>query len=454
MTKSNNSFFKTVIALTLPMALQNLINVGVVSTDIIMLGKLNEVVLSAASLASQIQFVLTLLMFGIGSGATVLTAQYWGKKDVKSIEKIMGIAVKLSFSLSFIFFILGFFFPNFAMKIFTNDNMVIKEGVTYLRIVSISYLLSSISVVYLVLMRSVEKVVVSTIIYALSLVINFIINYVLIFGNFGFPMMGIAGAAIGTLAARLFELSATLYYNFKNKDFVMLKLKYILNEDRFLKRDFLKYSVPTILNELFWSAGMAASAAILGRLGTSIVAANSITSVVRQLSMVVVFGLANTTAILVGREIGSHNYKTAETYAKKLLLFSFIFSLIGVILIYFISPFIIKNYAMTDEIREYLNFSLKILMYYILCQGITASLIVGIFRAGGDTKYALYLDAFSLWAWSIILSAIAAFYFKAPVKFVYFLIMSDEIVKLPFGLWRFKSKKWLNNVTRENKELK
>ncbi|MCI7223383.1 MATE family efflux transporter, partial [Fusobacterium sp.] len=153
MTKSNNSFFKTVIALTLPMALQNLINVGVVSTDIIMLGKLNEVVLSAASLASQIQFVLTLLMFGIGSGATVLTAQYWGKKDVKSIEKIMGIAVKLSFSLSFIFFILGFFFPNFAMKIFTNDNMVIKEGVTYLRIVSISYLLSSISVVYLVLMR-------------------------------------------------------------------------------------------------------------------------------------------------------------------------------------------------------------------------------------------------------------------------------------------------------------
>lgn len=454
MTKSNNSFFKTVIVLTLPMALQNLINVGVVSTDIIMLGKLNEVVLSAASLASQIQFVLTLLMFGIGSGATVLTAQYWGKKDVKSIEKIIGIAVKLSFLLSLAFFILGFFFPNFAMKIFTNDSEVIKEGITYLRIVSISYLLSSISVVYLILMRSVEKVVVSTIIYALSLLINFVINYILIFGNFGFPMLGIAGAAIGTLVARLFELSATLYYNFKNKDFVMLKLKYILSEDRFLKKDFLKYSVPTILNELFWSAGMAASAAILGRLGTSIVAANSITSVVRQLAMVVVFGLANTTAILVGREIGSHNYKTAEIYAKKLLLFSFIFSLIGAVLIYFISPFIIKNYAMSDEIREYLNFSLKILMYYILCQGVTACLIVGIFRAGGDTKYALYLDAFSLWAWSIILSAIAAFYFKAPVKFVYFLIMSDEIVKLPFGLWRFKSKKWLNNVTRENRELK
>lgn len=454
MTKSNNTFLKTVIALTLPMALQNLINVGVVSTDIIMLGKLNEVVLSAASLASQIQFVLTLLIFGIGSGATVLTAQYWGKKDIKSIEKIMGIAVKLSFLLSLIFFVLGFFFPNFAMKIFTNDSEVIKEGVTYLRVVSISYLFSSISVVYLILMRSVEKVIVSTIIYALSLVINFIINYFLIFGNFGFPMMGIAGAAIGTLVARVFELSATFYYNLKNKNFVMLKLKYIFNEDKFLKKDFLKYSVPTILNELFWSAGMAASAAILGRLGTSIVAANSITSVVRQLSMVVVFGLANTTAILVGREIGSHNYKEAEIYAKKLLLFSFVFSLIGVILIYFISPFIIKNYAMTDEIREYLNFSLKILMYYILCQGVSASLIVGIFRAGGDTKYALYLDAFSLWAWSIVLSAIAAFYFKAPIKFVYFLIMSDELVKLPFGLWRFKSKKWLNNVTRENKELK
>lgn len=447
--KNYNSFLKTMFALTIPMAIQNLINVGVVSTDVIMLGKLNEISLSAASLASQIQFILTLLLFGVGSGATVLTAQYWGKKDLKSIEKIMGIGIKLSFLLSFFFFSLSFFFPRYAMRIFTNDKLVIEEGIKYLRIVSFSYLTSSISIVYLVMMRSVEKVMISTIIYAISLIVNFIINYLLIFGNFGFPKLGIQGAAIGTLIAKMIELIVVLYYNHKKNDLVKLKLKYILNEDLFLKRDFLKFATPTILNEVLWSAGVAASIAILGRMGTAIVAANSITGVVRQLAMVVGFGLANTTAIMVGKEIGSHNYKTAEIYARKLLYTTFIFSLIGSLLVFLISPFIMKNYAMTDEIREYLSFSLKILLYYILFQGINVTLIVGVFRAGGDTKYALYLDAVSLWGWSIIISAIAAFYLKLPPKIVYFLIMSDEIVKLPFGLWRYRTKKWLNNVTRE-----
>ncbi|MDO4690592.1 MAG: MATE family efflux transporter [Fusobacterium sp.] len=447
MSKSK-SFFKTMFALTIPMALQNLINVGVVSTDVIMLGKLNEIALSAASLASQIQFILILLLFGIGSGATVLTAQYWGKKDLKSIEKIMGIAIKLSFILSFLFFSLAFFFPKYTMRIFTNDFSIIEEGTKYLRIVSFSYLSSSISVVYLVMIRSVENVLISTVIYAISLIVNFIINYALIFGNFGLPKLGIEGAAVGTLVAKFIELLIALYYNLKNNT-VKLKIKYILNQDLFLKKDFFKFATPTILNEVLWSAGVAASVAILGRLGTAIIAANSITGVVRQLAMVVGFGLANTTAIMVGKEIGSHNYKTAEIYARNLLYTTFIFSLIGAFLIFFISPFIMKNYAMTDEIREYLAFSLKILLYYILFQGLNVTLIVGVFRAGGDTKYALYLDAISLWGWSIIISAIAAFYLKLPIKFVYFLIMSDEIVKLPFGLWRFKSKKWINNVTRE-----
>lgn len=448
MQKSNN-FLKTVFALTIPMALQNLINVGVVSTDVIMLGKLNEISLSAASLASQLQFVLTIIFFGIGSGATVLTAQYWGKKDIKSIEKIMGIAIKISFFISLVFFILTFFFPKYAMSFFSNDLNVINEGVKYLRIVSFSYLLSSISVVYLILLRSVEKVLISTLIYALSLLINFVINYILIFGYFGFPRLGIQGAAIGTLIARIFEFSAVLFYNHKNKNFVSLKSKYILREDLFLKRDFFKYSTPTILNELFWSAGIATSSAILGRLGTSVVAANSIAGVVRQMAMVVVFGLANTTAIMVGKEIGSHNYRAAEKFAKKFLYFAFIFSLIGAAMIYFISPFIIKYYAMSDEIRNYLSFSLNILLYYTLLQGVNTILIVGVFRAGGDTRAALYLDLFSLWAWSIILSSIAAFYLKLHPKIVYFLIMSDEIVKFPAAIWRYKTKKWLKNVTRD-----
>ena len=443
------SFRKTVFAFLLPMAIQNLINVAISSTDVIMLGRYSEVALSASSLASQIQFILILLFFGIGSGATVLTAQYWGKKDTKTIEKILAIGIKIAFGLSLFFFIFAFFFSRSAMRIFTNDETTILEGIKYLKIVSFSYLTTSISIVYLVTMRSVERVGVSTVAYATSFVTNFIINYLLIFGSFGFAKMGVKGAAIGTLVARLVELGIVFYYNSKNHHFVSIKWKYIKSLDPILKKDFIKYSAPTMMNELLWAGGTAAGIAILGRLGNSIVAANSITSVVRQLAMVFAFGLANTAAIMVGKEIGKKDFHTAEIYAKKLLLYSFLSSLLGVALLLIIKPFIIKKFALNGEVEDYLNLTLNILFYYIPLQSISAVLIVGVFRAGGDTKFALVADVLPLWFGSVLISAIAAFYLNLPAKLIYLLIMSDEIIKQPLIIWRYRSKKWINNVTRE-----
>ena len=443
------SFRKTVFAFLLPMAIQNLINVAISSTDVIMLGRYSEVALSASSLASQIQFILILLFFGIGSGATVLTAQYWGKKDTKTIEKILAIGIKIAFGLSLFFFIFAFFFSRSAMSLFTNDETTILEGIKYLKIVSFSYLTTSISIVYLVTMRSVERVTVSTITYATSFVNNFIINYLLIFGNFGFARMGVKGAAIGTLVARLIELGIVFYYNSKNHHFVSIKWKYIKSLDPILKKDFIKYSAPTMMNELLWAGGTAAGIAILGRLGNSIVAANSITSVVRQLAMVFAFGLANTAAIMVGKVIGKKDFNTAEIYAKKLLLYSFLSCLFTVVLLFIAKPFIIKKFALNGEVEDYLNLTLNILFYYIPLQSISAVLIVGVFRAGGDTKFALVADVLPLWFGSVLISAIAAFYLNLPAKLIYLLIMSDEIIKQPLIIWRYKSKKWINNVTRE-----
>ena len=444
-----STFRKTVLAFLLPMALQNLINVAISSTDVIMLGRYNEISLSASSLASQIQFILILLFFGIGSGATVLTAQYWGKKDIKSIDKVMAIGIRTAFILSVFFFTFAFFLSEKAMSIFTNDKLTILEGVKYLKIVSFSYLTSSITMVYLVTIRSVERVVISTVIYATSFLSNFLINYLLIFGKLGFPEMGIRGAAIGTLIARLIELAIVIYYNSKNHNFVSIKWEYIRSLDPILKKDFYKYSLPTILNELLWAGGTAAGVAILGRLGNGIVAANSITSVVKQLALVFAFGLANTTAIMVGKEIGKKDFKTAKIYASKLLIYSFLSSLSGSILLYFIKSFIVEKFSLNSEVADYLNFTLNIMLYYILIQGVSAVLVVGVFRAGGDTKFALVADVVPLWGGSVLISAFAAFYLKLPTKFVYFLIMSDEIIKLPFIIWRYKSKKWVNNVTRE-----
>ena len=443
------SFRKSVLIFLLPIAIQNLINVAVSSTDVIMLGRYSEVTLSASSLASQIQFILILLLFGIGSGATVLTAQYWGKRDIKSIEKVMAISIKVAFTLSLFFFVFAFFFSRNAMRLFTNDESTILEGIKYLKIVSFSYLTTSISIVYLVTMRSVERVVISTVTYATSFVSNFIINYLLIFGNFGFPKLGIRGAAIGTLIARLIELGIVFYYNSKNHHFVSIKWKYIKSLDPILKKDFLKYSSPTMMNELLWASGTATGVAILGRLGNSIVAANSITSVVRQLAMVFAFGLANTAAIMVGKEIGKKDFHTAEIYSKKLLLYSFLSSLLGVALLLIAKPFIIKKFSLNIEVENYLNFTLNILFYYIPLQSISAVLIVGVFRAGGDTKFALIADILPLWCGSVLISAFAAFYLNLPTKVIYLLIMSDEIIKQPLIIWRYRSKKWINNVTRE-----
>lgn len=445
------SFRKTVLTFLLPMAIQNLINVAISSTDVIMLGRYSEVALSASSLASQIQFMLILLFFGIGSGATVLTAQYWGKKDIKSIEKVLAIGIKIAFILSLFFFVFAFFFSKNAMRLFTNDETTILEGIKYLKIVSFSYLTTSISIVYLVTMRSVERIFISTVAYGTSFISNVIINYFLIFGNFGFYEMGIEGAAIGTLVARLIELGIVFYYNYKNHHFISIKWKYIKSLDSILKKDFIKYSLPTMINEFLWAGGTAAGIAILGRLGNSIVAANSITSVVRQLAMVFAFGLANTAAIMVGKAIGEKDFHKAEIYSKKLLFYSFLSSLLAVVLLLIAKPFIIKKFALTMDVEIYLNFTLNILLYYIPLQSISVVLVVGVFRAGGDTKFALIADALPLWCGSLLFSVFAAFCLRLPTKLVYLLIMSDEIIKLPLIIWRYRSKKWINNITRELK---
>ena len=200
-----NAFYKKAASLILPMALQNLINVGVTATDIILLGKVGETVLSGASLAGQIQFIMTLIFFGVTSGASVLIAQYWGKKDVDAIEKVMGIALKIAVVTGALFTAAALFFPGYLMRIYTAEPAVIAEGVKYLRIVGISYLFNAVSMVYLNLIRSVERVIISTVVYALSLALNFIIDVILIFGYLGFAPMGVKGAAIGTLIARILE---------------------------------------------------------------------------------------------------------------------------------------------------------------------------------------------------------------------------------------------------------
>lgn len=448
MTKESKRFLSSTATLVLPMALQNLINTSVNAADVIMLGRAGKIALSAASLGSQVYFILSLIFFGLASGASVLTAQYWGKRDTVTIEKILGFTMRISFFIAFAFTVIVLAFPIAVMHIFSGENEVIQAGAGYLRIIAFSYMASAITTAYLNIMRSIEKVVISTVVYSCSLIINILINAVLIFGLLGFPAMGVRGAAIGTLIARFSELVFVIIYASKFNKTIRIRIKHIFKTDKLLKKDFLTYSLPVVINELFWGTGISVLSAIIGHMGSSVTAANSVAQVVRQLAMVVLFGLANAAAIMIGKAIGSGHADTAEDYAGRFIKLTLVLGIISSLIILLISPIVRSFMTLEADSSEYLKQMLYVMSYFVIAQSISTVAIVGIFRAGGDTKIGLILDVGSMWCITLPLGAIAAFVLKLPVFAVYMILCGDEIIKVPFCLWRYKSKKWLRNVTR------
>lgn len=446
--EEKRNFYRQVISLVLPMAIQNLINVGVTTADVVMLGKVGETVLSASSLAGQIQFIMFLILFGLTSGAGVLTAQYWGKKDIRTIEKVLGIAMRIAFFVAVFFTVMVLLFPYRIMGIFSSEVDVIAEGADYLKIIALSYVFTALTMIYLNIMRSIERVVIATVVYLSSLICNIILNAILIFGMFGLKPMGIKGAALATLISRILEFAIVVFYaGFINRS-VRFHFRDLFPRDKLLFRDFLYYSIPVIFNEFVWGLGTSTNTAIIGHLGKAAVAANSVTQVTRQLAMIVSFGLANAAAILIGKAIGGGSNDKAKAYAGRFFRLSIIFGIIGAAVILFVSLFAGNMLSLSEQANSYLGFMMFVMSYFAIGQSFNTTIIVGICRAGGDTRFGLILDFTTLWCVSILFGAIAAFILKLPVKAVYLILMSDEIIKIPISTWRYKSMKWLNNITR------
>ncbi|MCI6120915.1 MAG: MATE family efflux transporter [Lachnospiraceae bacterium] len=446
-------FYRNVFALVVPMALQNLINVGVTAIDVVMLGKVGETALSGSSLAGQIQFIMMLLFFGITSGATVLTAQYWGKKDTRTIEKILGMGLSVSLVVAVVFTIAALLIPETLMRIYSSDVEVITEGARYLRIVGLSYLCIAVTQVYLNIMRSIERVLIATFVYFMSLVVNVVVNALLIFGLCGFPKLGIVGAAIGTLCARITETVIVLVYaRTRNRD-VRIRLYDMFHIDRVLLRDYMVYAMPVVLNELMWGLGSSANTAVIGHMGSAAVAANSVAQVARQLATVVVFGISNATAIYLGKTIGERQILHARAYAKRFVGLSLLLGTIGGGIILLAAPVAGANLELTEQAKQYMNFMFFVMSYFTIAQSVNTTMVVGVFRSGGDTRFGLIMDVSTMWGCSILIGAVAAFVLHASVPVVYVILMSDELIKIPICVYRYRTYKWLNNVTREKEEL-
>lgn len=443
-------FYKKLTALVFPIAVQNLMTALVSASDALMLGFLNQTALSAVSLAAQVQFVLNLFFAALTIGATVLAAQYWGKQDKESVEEVLCIALKISFLISVIFFMAAFFFPRALMRIFTNEMLLVEAGIPYLRIVSWSYLFMGFSQIYLCIMKNSGRTAKSTIYGSSALILNILLNAVLIFGLLGFPRMGIAGAALATTISRAAELLLTMLENIK-ADVVRVRLKYFSPDFIRLKRDYYRYTMPVLANELVWGCGFTMFSVILGHLGSDAVAANSVANIVKNIIACVCLGIGTGSGILVGNELGSGRLETARKYGRQLCKISLAAGAVSGLLILLSGPMVLRLTAsLTEQAHAYLRIMLYICSYYMIGKAINSTVIAGIFCAGGDTKFGLLCDAVTMWVIVIPLGAFAAFILRLPIPAVYFLLNLDELVKLPVVYRHYKQYKWVKNLTKNH----
>lgn len=441
-------FYRDMLRLALPIVLQNLMITAVSSADVVMLGWVSQTALSAASLASQIMFILNLVYAGISSGIGMLAAQYWGKKDTHTIEEIMGIGMRLSVPVSVIFFILARFFPQLLMQIFTSEPELIQAGIPYLRIVGISYLFMGISQVYLCTMRSVERVLFATMTNAAALLLNIVLNAVLIFGLFGLPKMGITGVALATAIARGAELLVCLA-DTCHMPVIQFYPGLFWRSNKVLFQDFMRYSLPAFGNEVCWGLAFSMYSVIMGHLGSDMVAANAVVVVARNLGTVVCFGIANAGAIILGKAIGAGQQETVKADASRFCRITLLSGIAGGGLIFVLRPVFMNMADLTSTARGYLNVMLYINMYYVLGQALNTTIICGIFRSGGDSRWGFICDIVDMWLFAVPLGFVSAFVLNLHPLAVYFLICLDEFVKMPFIYRHYKSYQWLKNITRE-----
>lgn len=448
----NKSFWKKVLIIGLPVSIQNLINTTVNMVDTFMIGSLGDDYVSAVGLASKVFFVMNLLIFGIVSGCSVLLSQYYGKKDDVNLNKTFGFMTTLSLIGSLIFFILAIAIPNALMHIFTDSENLINIGAPYLKIVSISYLFTAFSMSASAMLRSINKTRAPMIFTIISVLVNVLFNYLLIFGQLGLPMMKANGAAIGTIIARTVEFILILFYLIFAKRDVKLSFKEMINFDKENIKKIFKFALPVIINELGWGLGTTMYSVIYGHMSDDVVAAMTISTALQDMVYALLFGVSTACSVIVGNQLGANELEEAEKTAKKLLISGIILStILGVILVSLINPYIMlykANETVVDDIRR------VCIAYAILMPIKTFNLImiVGILRSGGDTLFCMIMELSCLWFVGLTLGALGAFVFKLDVLYVFLLFETEQVLKVIIGLYRYKQKKWVKNIVIKESE--
>jgi len=441
-------YFSQILRIGLPITLQNFVFSALNMASVVMIGQKGEVAVAAVGLAGQVFFLLNLVLFGLGSGTAIFTAQLWGKRDVDNIRKVLSLSLRLSLGAAAIFFILAQFFPEQVLGIYTNDERVIAVGAEYLRIFSWSFFFFAITFGYMFILRSTGNVRLPVIVSIISLVVNATLTYGLVFGKFWLPELGVNGAAIAVTIARGLECFILVFATYTNKDSPAAAT---WAELRFFSWEFtwkiMKPVIPVALNEIFWSFGITTYNIIYAHMGTSAIAAMNIFGTLDNLAFIFFIGLGNATAILVGNKIGAGDEVAAHKYAGRSIgLAMSLGVVVGGIVLLLRNP-VLSLYNVSPEV---LSNAYKIMTVAALAVWLRASnmvIVVGTLRSGGDTVYSLVLDGFVIWLVGVPLAALGAFVLMLPIQWVYLLVLSEELTKFVMGLKRYLSGKWINNLT-------
>jgi putative MATE family efflux protein len=446
---SDHDFYNTLLRLAVPIAMQQLVMNALNAVDVLMVGQLGETAVAAVGLAGQVFFLMSLFLFGVGSGAAIFSAQFWGRGDVAYVRRMLGLALVLGVTGSALFSLVAVFAPQLVLSLYSKDPLVIAAGSRYLHVVGLCYLPTAISVMYGMILRSTRHVKLPMGVSIGALSLKTILAYILIFGRFGAPALGIMGAAIATVIARVVECAVLLILTYRLKLPAAARVRELLDIDRTLVGRFARTASPVILGEILWSLGITVYIGIYARISTGSIAAVSIASTIEGVALVPFMGLANAAAIMLGNRIGAGKIGDAMVYARRFLTLAISGGLIMGLVIFVIRGALLTLYRISPEAQLDARGVLAVMSVALWLKAANMMMVVGVMRSGGDTRFAFVADIGAMWLLGVPIALLSAFVLMLPVYWVVFLVVVvDEGTKFLISLWRVRSALWIHNVVQ------
>ena len=445
----DRSFYRSLVTLAVPISLQNLVTFAVSFADNVMIGSLGDDAISGVYIGGQLQSVLQMFVGGIEGAILILAAQYWGKKDTQSIRKVVSIGIKFALAVGLLSSLVAVLFPQWVIRAFTTEPGVIQEGAAYVQIVGFTYLFFSVSQVMIAAMRSVETARIGLYISCMALVINVCLNYVFIFGHFGFPAMGVRGAALATLVSRILEMCVGVGYVFFVDKKLRFGLKDLLHTDRQLLQDFIRYGLPVIGGQVVWAINSLANTKILGYYSAGVIAAASITGMLHNLVYVWMNGMSSAVGIITGKTVGAGQYEKMKEYSKTVQMIFLFVGLISGAAVFLARDGFISLYNASPEAQAYSRQFINVISVTIIGTCYQAACLFGLVKSGGDISFVFKNDTIFVFL-VVIPSSLLAMWLGAPPWVVFACLKCDQILKCFVAIVKINRYNWMKNLTRDN----